>query len=320
MKLLPAIIYLCMYVSILLLAVPCYSLEVSFQKQANVTNNHITLGDIATFDEDSDLSVSLATKIIGDSPEPGQTVNFKSLDIVKDILRKTTLSNSTKWSGSPNVAVTRKGQQINADQILQAISDYIQSRKHELPKADISFKPKSLPLPFMLPQGELTWEIIPSSPDIINSSRFSIIIRVDERVRENISVIGEVQAMAPVAVASSNLRRGTILTPSNVILTVRDLSKYKNPCISLRSILGKRLKHTVRSGNVVEGDDVEFPPLVLKGQLVKIVLSHGPLHLSATGVARMNGKLNDIIRVQNTSSNKLIFCRITAPGLVEVGI
>ena len=307
-------------IATLLLAVPCYSLEVSFKQQANVTKNNIILGDIATFDEDSDLSASLATKIIGNSPEPGETIHLISIDIAKSILRKTPLSNSTKWSGSPSVAVTRKGQQINAEQMLQAISKHIQSRKHELPKADISFKPQSLPLPFMLPQGELSWEVVPSDPNVLNSSRFSLIIRVDGRVRKNISILGDVQALAPVAVASANLRRGAILTPSNVTLTVRDLSKYKNPCISLRSILGKRLKHTVRSGNVVEGDDVEFPPLVLKGQLVKIILSQGPLHLSATGVARMSGKLNEIIRVQNVSSNKLIFCRITAPGLVEVSI
>ncbi len=29
-------------------------------------------------------------------------------------------------------------------------------------------------------------------------------------------------------------------------------------------------------------------------------------------------KKNQIIRVQNSSSNKLIYCRVAAPGLVEV--
>jgi len=153
-----------------------------------------------------------------------------------------------------------------------------------------------------------------------HSSRFSIILRVDGRVRKNLSLPGHVQAVAPVAVASANLPRGAILTPSNTFMEKRNLALLKDPCLTTRTLFGKRLKHAVRAGNAIRSSYIESPPLVQKGQLVKIIFNNGPLFLSATGVARMSGKRDEIIRVQNSSSKKMIFCKITAPGIVEVQI
>lgn len=299
-------------------AASSYSLEITFKPNADIVNNNVLLGDIVTFDESSDVTEVLSAKIIGKAPEPGEISYLSSREIIRNILRKTTLSPSTLWSGSATVKVIRLGQKIGPADIKKAISEYLGNNKNNLPNAEISFEPHSLPLPFMIPKGNITWEVIPSNPRILHSTRFSLIIRVDDRVRKNFSIPGSVKALAPIAVATKNIKRGQILSPDNTVLTVKNITQHKNPCFSLRKILGKRIKHTIRAGNVIQTEDVEIPPLVLKGQLVKIIFQQGPLYITASGIARMSGKLNDIIRVQNAKSRKLIFCRVTAPGIVEV--
>jgi flagella basal body P-ring formation protein FlgA len=297
---------------------PAYGLEVSFLAEADVTNEFITLGDIARFDTENSLSRTLADHVVAASPEPGEQLSLRSADVIKNILRKTTLSRSTMWSGSATVNVVRHGQHIEPELIRRKIGDYLENNKNKLPKAEIQFVSTSMPLPFMVPQGDLSWEIIPSSPSILDSTRIAIIIRVDGRVRKNISVPGKIKAMAPTVAATVPLARGTILTPDNTYLVSKDLSELNNPCLDLRSILGKRLTRAVRAGNVINTSDVEFPPLVKKGQLVKIIFQQTRMYLTATGIANMNGKLNEIIKVRNARSNKVIYCRVMAPGIVEV--
>lgn len=302
----------------LLSAAQADGLEITFRQSAAVTSKYITLADIATFDETTQLTKSLGTQVVTQSPAPGESKLINSLAVKKYILRTTPLSRYTGWSGSRVVTVTRAGQRITPQRVLGSIDDYLQKNKHSLPDAEISFTPRSRPLPFMLPDGKLAIEVIPSNPDIIGSSRFSLIFRVDGKVRKNFSVIGDLKVLAPVVIATDSLKRGATLTPANTKMALKDLSRYDNPCTDLRRILGKRLKRSIRVHNVIHSSDVEIPPLVRRGQLVKIILNIKNLHISATGIARMNGGQGDIIRVRNASSNKLIHARVTAPGTVEV--
>jgi flagella basal body P-ring formation protein FlgA len=63
---------------------------------------------------------------------------------------------------------------------------------------------------------------------------------------------------------------------------------------------------------------VENLPVVKRGQQVKIAIKAGALLLTATGLAYNDGKLDQMIKVQNISSSKIILGRVAGPGLVEV--
>ncbi len=308
------------FILFLVTCMPCHAMEVTFLQHAQVSDSSILLADIAKFDEISELSQALGSQILTTSPNPGENKIYKAEDIIKTLMRITSLPPDIRWTGAALITVSRKGQEIGSTAILEAIQHFLRENAYKLPKAEIRFIASSLPLPFLLPEGKVTWEIVPSSPAIIDSSRVSLIIRVDGRVRKNISIGGKFEALAKVAVATVSLRQDQLLTPNNVKLMVKDVTNYNSPCTDMRLILGKRLKRSLHSGNVIELSNVEIPPLVHKGQLVKIIVNQGNIHLAATGIARANGKLNEIIRVRNTSSNKLIFCRVAAPGIVEVRI
>jgi flagella basal body P-ring formation protein FlgA len=49
-----------------------------------------------------------------------------------------------------------------------------------------------------------------------------------------------------------------------------------------------------------------------------MIVETGVMHLTATGFAHSDGKLDQTIKVQNINSNKTVHGRVTGPGVVEV--
>ena len=297
---------------------PCTALQITFKQNAEVDGAIVTLGDIAQFDDNSEMARALASQKVTQAPPPGNSISLNSLAIKQYMENTLSLTSEIHWNGAATVSLTRTGIHIGTTRIQQIIADYLQQNSANLPDAEIRFIPSALPLPFVLPAGKLTYEVIPSSPRILGSSRISIIFRVDNQVAKNMSVKGKIEALAPVVVAVKSLRKGTILSPSNLTLAVKNLNEVSSPGLDLNSFSGKKLIRNIKAGTVITSPMITTLPLIKRGERVKIVISSGPLHLSATGIARTDGKRDQMIRVQNINSNKIIHCRVAAPGLVEV--
>lgn len=126
------------------------------------------------------------------------------------------------------------------------------------------------------------------------------------------------EARANVIAAAIPLKKGTILRARHLKETVMDISELKDPGFSVDEFLGKKIKRSLRAGSPVKISMVESLPVIHRGEKVKIVIESGSMLLTATGLAHSDGKLNDFIRVQNINSNKVVFGRVTGPGVVEV--
>lgn len=171
-----------------------------------------------------------------------------------------------------------------------------------------------------MPKGELTCDIKPSNPRIIGSGAFTLIFKINGHVEENMMIRGDLKALTEVTVAKVPLRRGTILRYEQLGIEIKDISDSQAPAYSMEDVVGKRMLTNLRTDDIIELTDVEAPPVIKKGEMVRIVVHSGGLHLTASGIAKMDGKINEVIRVRNTSSNKLVHCRVSGPGQVEVNI
>ena len=250
---------------------PVSALEINFIPAAEVSTSFVTLGDIVSFDEETPLSNALATKHISQAPKAGTTAIVNAVTIQSNILKNFPTDDSITWSGSKTISISRKAIKINPASIELAIAEYIERRSDDLPPAEYSFISRELPLPFVIPTGELEIDIIPSDPNVIGSRRFSLVYKIDGKTVKNISVRGKLQALSPVAVLTQNVKRGSILQPEMVQLQTKDLSKLRDPCTDLRQILGKKITRSLRSGSILNVSSIEFPPVIHKGQLVKLL-------------------------------------------------
>lgn len=301
-----------------LAARPCFGLEIAFRPTVAVDAVEIALGDIADFDEDSETSRALATRTVGQAGQPGQDVTLDAAAIIRQMAATPDLPADILWSGASAIKVHRNGITIGTEKIQEFLDAYFAGHNAELPKEDIRFVIDKLPVPFVLPAGELKCEVFPSDPDIIGSSRFSMIFTVDGKVRKNISLPGHFEAS--VAVAAGQLPKGAVLASQHIAMEVRAITALKQPCLDPSLLIGKITLKTIKAGAAIELSAVQAPPLVRKGEVVKIVLNRDGISLSTLGVAKADGAKGEIIRVQNTNSNKILQCRVTAAGLVEVAL
>ncbi len=78
------------------------------------------------------------------------------------------------------------------------------------------------------------------------------------------------------------------------------------------------MKRSIRLGDPLQRNQIEFPPVVKRGERVVIQAVGRGLTLTAAGEARQDGRSGESIRVMNSGSRKEVVCRVIAPGLVKV--
>jgi flagella basal body P-ring formation protein FlgA len=210
------------------------------------------------------------------------------------------------------------GTVIGPDDIRGYLDAFVRDQRDFLPQAKIRCRADGLPEPFTLPPGRLDVEVIPASPRLLQSHRFTLIFRVDGEAVKNLAVRADIEALARVAVTTGDLRRGTVLTERDINLAEMDLSELRDPCFDLAELIGKELRRSLRRGQPLNQVDVVSPPVVKRGEMVTITAHKGALLITARGEARENGAEGDFIKVRNISSQKDLLCRVAASGQVEM--
>lgn len=207
---------------------------------------------------------------------------------------------------------------VAPDLVKDLLEAYLLARADDAPGARLSIKSIEQIRPFELPVGVVTCEVVPADPAIIGSRRFSLIFRVDGKVKANLALRIELQALAPVAVAASSLPRGAVLSPKDVRLVEKDITGLREYYKVTETLLGKGLRRAVKSGEVIHEGMLATLPVVRRGELVTMTVRSGALVLTASGLALDNGGLGEAIRVRNNSSQKEVVGRIVAPGKVDL--
>lgn len=213
---------------------------------------------------------------------------------------------------------TTSYQLIDRQEMEQVLNDYLAEQSDLLPHVELRFKEISLPEAFQVPQGRIAYQVIPAKPGVIGSLRFTLLTRVDGQTVSNQSIRVEVEALAEIAVATSALRRGEILSAQDIELRYQNIAKIKEPIFDQTEVIGKRLTRSVRLGDPLQRHQIEFPPVIKRGELVVIQASGRGLTLTAAGEARQDGRAGESIRVMNSNSRKEVLCQVVAPGLVTV--
>ena len=82
--------------------------------------------------------------------------------------------------------------------------------------------------------------------------------------------------------------------------------------------IGAVLKRGVRRGDALQDNWLDIPPVVLRGQRVRLIARRGQIQLSTLGETLSKGRSQELIRVRNLSSKKIVTGRVTADGNVEM--
>ncbi len=130
-----------------------------------------------------------------------------------------------------------------------------------------------------------------------------------------------VQAFDQVVVSDLPIAKGTHLSPADLRLELMDISRlYSGYFQSLDELDGFVARRPIQAEQVMTPALVNPARMINRGERV-VIIAEGPgLSIRATGLAMEDGAFGELIRVRNTSSNKVVEGRISAPGLIKVSL
>ena len=305
-----------------LLSILCFpgillGLEVRFKEEAVVYGPVLTLEELATITPVSKAEV-LSDLVLFPSPPAGERRCYES-DILKAyVLDSVVNKKSIRWEGAETVCVRHEGKSIGSGGIQSVIDKELRKALEYLAAERVFFEARNLPELSSLPPGQIQYEVLFSDPGVLKSRQVNVIVKVDGKVAENLTIAGRVRAYLPVVVANGGLARGTVLSENQVKTEIENIADLQSPFFDPKDIVGKRLKRSVVANHVFGQDDLEMPVLIERRQVVTMLLQKGGLEVSAKGVATTDGKLGDSIIVKNIDSRKTVACRVIGPGLAKV--
>jgi len=264
----------CIFFLTLFIASPALGLNIQLKEQALVTKKFVVLGDIASITPESTEAEQWTGCRVTYAPAPGESKVIQSASLIAS-LRHISGSEKIKWSGAKNITIRRQGVEISKEGIKQIIAEFLQQNMGNLPEVELRFTSVRAPERIILPTGDLTYTVTPSKPGILGSSSFSIIFQVDGKTVKNCTVRGKLEAMAEVVTAGVTMRKGCIITADQLNIARRDISKLDKPFQAIDHVVGMQVKRTIRAGKTIDSHNVELPPVIKKGEPVKIIASRG---------------------------------------------
>jgi flagella basal body P-ring formation protein FlgA len=129
----------------------------------------------------------------------------------------------------------------------------------------------------------------------------------------------EVVEMRTVQVAGRSLPRGHRLVAADLVAEQHDVSRLVGGYVTVpEDLVGHRLKRPVQSGTPLAPSMLDKEILIERGQSVTLVVQDDALQIRMTGIALMDGSLDERIRVENTTSERIVEGIVRSPQQVEV--
>ena len=198
-----------------------------------------------------------------------------------------------------------EGVVLNEDVVRCIVTDYLM-RKTMLPGVEIKLRKLSFNGKIVLPPGKPSYELAsPQGWEGWGRGALALIVRINDRVVENVPINVEVEALADVVVLVRAMERGMVLEKDDVALQKRDLATLSGKtCRDIREVIGKRVKVGMRGNSPVRSDYLERLPLVRNGQVVSIIAENEMFRITTSGMVKGNGAEGDTVLVRRVDAHK----------------
>ena len=127
-----------------------------------------------------------------------------------------------------------------------------------------------------------------------------------------------IEGKAPVLVAARNLPARRPIEASSLLRETHKLARVKPGSLGSFTVSGMLASRRIAAGSVIARSDLKAPPVVHRGQRVRIELHASSVSVSTAGEALADGAVGQMVAVRNLSTGRRLQGRVRAPGLVEV--
>ncbi len=292
-------------------------IKITINETNLVKDSHVLLKDIANVQADGFLKEVLEKIEIGRSPKPGQVKLFEKKKILSVIEHQQYLSENIIFNSPQKIYVKRESQRISKSRIRQCIDQYLakalKGRDYQLKSLDI----KGLE---QYSAGTVKLQI-DSGKIINNHGKLSCHVRVmiDGTKEDILNISGIVAVYENIFFAKKRLVKGDIISSECVYQQKKNIYSLRDGFIkTFDEISGKIVKSSIGKNDYLKSNFLLEPPLIKKGDIIRIVVKNNNLLIVASGISMENGFENQLIKVENIGSGKLIRGIVKDKSKVEV--
>lgn len=290
------------------------ALKIYVPRTIQVDGNQMRLDSICVVrGGDDELVRKAATVALGRTPFAGEEIVIDRNTILSG-LAAIGITQKVEFNGALNVTVTRNQRLVEAARIVKAAEDFV--AENHMGSSTMSYKPLGGVKEIVLAgvRGELTLE-----PRLAKDSRADLV-----KVEVAISVAGHEQAVREVtfklayavrqAVAVQDMPAGTVVSTENVKIEIRWSDRAGEDFVSP---YGMRTASAVKAGDVLCPSMLKAsaaPATIRKNQSVVLKIERTGFQISSVGVALQDGRIGEVIKVENIDSRRIVSARIGDDG------
>ncbi|MBP9838679.1 MAG: flagellar basal body P-ring formation protein FlgA [Proteobacteria bacterium] len=288
--------------------------------QNRVLRRDVRLADIATIkakkpDYDK-LIADLGNIKITELTRPLAKAVVFGEDIVAAIKNIGVPLESIGYSVPQTIEIERAGRKLSFDEVATRARQALSSNNSQ---QDIQIREINWEGEQIIPEGSLKIDF--EKLGEVNSGKLPL------RVNVSVNNIDEAKFLATalvdswkeVPVLNKTLERGMLISKQDVELVKVNLGSSSGRIAeSVEDVVGRSVKSRINPGEVLNKNMIDIPPLVSSGKKVIISYRSGPLRATASGISLEAGIKDEIIKIKNDNSKKVIKARIISESEVEV--
>lgn len=275
--------------------------------EVNVASENPKLGEIAKidgrFDEFEKLIADLKDVSLNMNLRPLETKTISGNTVLENIERTGIPLDSFGYSVPMEIKIVRNGRSISREDVLKAAMNHV----HSQAELEINVKSVEWEKDQVLPIGEATFSIqILGSPDK-GKMPIKVIAHQKEQISASFLATALVDDWKSIPVVRGRLDRGSVISPNDIHIIKANLSSLPiDVAVATDEITGKRLTRTIPAGEPIRLSDLDIPPIIERGKLVKMIYKSGGFSATASGIAMEPGFSDQVIELRNERSNKIV--------------
>lgn len=159
----------------------------------------------------------------------------------------------------------------------------------------------------------------PKHTDWLGPVPFRVDILVDGREAEKVTAPATIEVWSDVVMAVKPLGKHQPIEADDIVVKKMNLARVPaNVIVRTDQVLGLRARHKIAANCLLRSDQIESPPVIMRGDVVQMVAESSALKVAAKGMAKESGAMGERIRVMNLRSKKIIYAQVLDEQTVQV--
>jgi len=292
-------------------------ISIDLAATSRVDTERISLAQISEIQAPDFLAGEIGKMDMGYAPKPGEIMKFDKDRLLSKIYSNSLVSRDAPVSGPDTIYVKRSSQSVSEETVRAAFMKYAAS---ETRAEDFKLRNFHVRGFEAYPGGELRI-VFDQSRRFEPGGRFSTRagVHVNGKEVDTLLLNGWIDVYETLVCAKAPVKRKTVIQPEDLeVKRVNTSGMRGSYADSVEKVAGMISKSRIDDGDFIRLDRLENPPLVKRGEVVKLIASKGNLRIVTSGISKEDGSSDASIRVENLRSGRIVRGIVKGRSRVEV--